>query len=76
MSNGIYHRQNTLRFSRVWSVQQRTEGIDKLRISGKNKKYSKATKLSTVKEYLAGKGSLRTICTKHKIFDTKNCERG
>lgn len=49
----------------------KAEGIDKLRISGKNKKYSKVTKLSAVKEYLAGKGSQRAICTKYKISDTK-----
>lgn len=49
----------------------KAEGIDKLRISSKNKKYSQATKLSAVKEYLAGKGSLREICTKYKISDTK-----
>ncbi len=45
----------------------RAEGIDGLRISSKNKKYSKATKLAAVNEYLAGKGSLYAICTKYKI---------
>lgn len=49
----------------------KSEGIDELRISSKYKKYSIATKLSAVKEYLAGKGSLYAICTKYKISDTK-----
>ncbi len=49
----------------------RSEGIDVLRIGSGCKKYSKATKLSAVKDYLAGKGSLYAICTKYKISDTK-----
>lgn len=38
-------------------------------ISSKNKKYSKATKLAAVDEYLSGKGSLYAICKKYKISD-------
>ena len=49
----------------------KAEGIDKLCNSRKNKKYSKATKLAAVDEYLAGKGSLTKICTTYKISDTK-----
>ena len=49
----------------------KAEGIDKLCNSRKNKKYSKATKLAAVEEYLAGKGSLSRICTTYKISDTK-----
>ncbi len=49
----------------------KAEGIDVLRIGSGYKKYSKATKLSAVKDYLAGKGSLYAICTKYKISDTK-----
>lgn len=49
----------------------RAEGIEGLRISGKNKKYSKATKLAAVKDYLARKGSLSEICTKYKISGAK-----
>ena len=49
----------------------KAEGIDKLCNSRKNKKYSKATKLAAVDEYLAGKGSLSKICTTYKISDTK-----
>lgn len=45
----------------------KAEGIDVLRISSKNKKYSKATKLAAVDEYLSGKSSLNAICSKYKI---------
>lgn len=45
----------------------KAEGIDSLRISNKNKKYSKATKLAAVEDYLAGKGSQSEICEKYKI---------
>ncbi len=45
----------------------KTEGIDVLLIGSGCKKYSKATKLAAINEYLAGKGSLYAICTKYKI---------
>lgn len=45
----------------------KAEGIDSLRIGNKNKKYSKATKLAAVEDYLAGKGSQSEICEKYKI---------
>lgn len=47
----------------------RAEGSDSLRISSKNKKYSKETKIAAVEEYLAGKISQSAICTKYKITD-------
>lgn len=50
----------------------RAEGIDVLRNSSKNKKYSKETKLAAVEEYLAGKGSLSDICAKYKISNKFN----
>lgn len=50
----------------------RAEGIDGLRISSQNKKYSKETKLAAVEEYLAGKGSLSDICAKYKISNKFN----
>lgn len=50
----------------------KAEGIEVLRISRQNKKYSKATKLAAVDEYLSGKGSLYAICTKYKISDKKS----
>lgn len=45
----------------------KAEGIEGLLLNGKNKKYSKETKLEAVKDYLAGKGSLADICTKYKL---------
>lgn len=49
----------------------KAEGIDKLHISSKNKKYSETTKLLAVKEYLESNISKRAICTKYKISDAK-----
>lgn len=57
------HRETLLSYVR----RAQAEGIDVLRISGKNKKYSTGTKLAAVNEYLAGKGSQSEICTKYKI---------
>ena len=37
----------------------------------KNKKYSSELRLKAVEDYLSGKGSIRAICKKYKIRDTK-----
>lgn len=52
---------------REYVRRARTEGIEGLRVSGKNKKYSETTKQAAVEDYLAGKGSQSEICTKYKI---------
>lgn len=57
------HRETLLSYVR----RAQAEGIDLLRKSSHNKKYSKATKLAAVNEYLTGKGSQSEICTKYKI---------
>lgn len=41
------------------------------RKSHKNKKYSKELKQNAIQEYLAGKGSLRAICRKYEVLDTR-----
>lgn len=57
------HRETLLSYVR----RAQAEGIDVLRKCSHNKKYSSATKLAAVNEYLAGKGSQSKICTKYKI---------
>ena len=44
-----------------------TEGIDAVKVSGSNRKYSVETKLQAVKEYLSLKSSLNEICAKYRI---------
>ena len=44
-----------------------TEGIDAVKISGSNRKYSVETKLQAVKEYLSLKSSLNEVCAKYRI---------
>lgn len=57
------HRSTLMEYVR----RAKSEGIDCLRVSSKNKKYSKATKAAAVEDYLAGKGSQSEICEKYKI---------
>jgi transposase-like protein len=52
---------------RRWINQYKMEGAIGLQRREKEEKYSKETKLSAVKDYLAGKGSLQDICNKYKI---------
>jgi len=48
-------------------IYAKADGIDSVRISQKNKRYSAETKLKEVIEYLEGKGSQVEICTKYHI---------
>lgn len=52
----------------------KAEGVDSLRVGSKNKKYSKATKIAAVEDYLAGKGSQSEICAKYKISARKTLQ--
>lgn len=52
---------------RIMIARAKSEGIDALRTANPNRKYSKETKESAVKDYLSGKGSLLEICSKYKI---------
>ena len=53
----------------------KTEGIDAVKESGSNRKYSVETKLQAVKEYLSLKSSLNEICAKYKIRSKINLQR-
>ncbi|MBR6476278.1 MAG: transposase [Lachnospiraceae bacterium] len=48
-------------------ISVKSSGIDSVRISHKNKRYSAETKLKAVTEYLDGKGSQVEICSKYHI---------
>ena len=50
-----------------WASRYKTEGIEGLIPSTKNKTYTKETKLLAVTEYLSGKGSMLEICERHNI---------
>ena len=50
-----------------------TEGIDAVKISGSNRKYSVETKLQAVKEYLSLKSSLNEVCAKYRIRSKSLC---
>ena len=52
-------------------VFAKTDGIESVRISHTNKRYSAKTKLKAVTEYLSGKGSQVEICRRYQISDTK-----
>lgn len=52
-----------------------TEGIDAVKESGSNRKYSVETKLQAVKEYLSLKSSLNEICAKYRIRSKMNLQR-
>ena len=52
-----------------------TEGIDAVKISGSNRKYSVETKLQAVKEYLSLKSSLNEVCAKYRIRSKRNLQR-
>ena len=52
---------------RQWILNYQFLGIDSLRTTSKNCKYSKALKEMAVKDYLAGGGSLSDICKKYSI---------
>ena len=48
-------------------IRAQTEGIESIKISHTNKKYTAEIKIGAVKEYLEGKGSQVEICKKYKI---------
>ena len=48
-------------------IRAKTEGIEAVRISSRNKKYSTEIKLKAVTEYLEGKCSQMEICAKYHI---------
>ena len=48
-------------------IRAQTEGIESIKLSHTNKKYSAETKMSAVKEYLEGKCSQVEICKKYNI---------
>ena len=56
---------------RSWIMKYESQGIESLKKSNKNKRYTKEQKTNAVEEYLAGKGSLLEICKKHKITATR-----
>jgi len=60
----------------LWCVKginmfAKTDGIESVRISHTNKRYSAKTKLKAVTEYLDCKGSQLEICRRYHISDTK-----
>ena len=56
---------------RAWIAKYKSEGSYGLWQTEKNRVYSEELKLQAVTEYLAGSGSLREICNKHKIRSKK-----
>ena len=52
---------------RRWIAQYEAEGSLAFIATGKNRIYSEETKLTAVKEYLSGSGSVQEICKKYKI---------
>ncbi len=56
---------------RDWVRQYQAEGASAFLPHGSNRKYSPERKEAAVKAYLAGEGSLRDICKRYKIRDTR-----
>ena len=54
-----------------WVRLYQTEGVAAFLPREGNRHYDPILKEAAVKDYLAGKGSIRTICRKYKIRDTK-----
>ena len=48
-------------------IRAQTDGIESIKLSHTNKKYTAEMKMSAVKEYLEGKGSQVEICKKYSI---------
>lgn len=55
----------------MWQRNYTAFGMDGLRLDHKREQYSENQKEAAVLDYLAGAGSLRTICQKHKIRSIK-----
>ena len=54
-----------------WVRQYETEGVQAFLPRTSNRRYDPILKEAAVKDYLTGKGSIRSICKKYKIRDTK-----
>ena len=54
-----------------WIRLYETEGVQAFLPRRNNQRYDPILKEAAVKEYLSGKGSIRSICKKYKIRDTK-----
>ena len=54
-----------------WVRQYQTEGVNAFLPRRENRRYDPVLKETAVKDYLAGKGSLRDICRKYEIRDKK-----
>ena len=54
-----------------WVRLYETEGVQAFLPRTNNRRYDPILKEAAVKDYLSGKGSIRSICKKHKIRDTK-----
>lgn len=54
-----------------WVRLYETEGAQAFLPRARNRRYDPVLKEAAVKDYLSGKGSIRTICRKYKIRDTK-----
>ena len=54
-----------------WVRLYQTEGLESLLPRKENRRYDPMLKEAAVKDYLSGKGSIRGICKKYKIRDTK-----
>ena len=54
-----------------WIRLYQTEGIEAFLPRDRNRRYDPVLKEAAVRDYLLGKGSIRAICRKYKIRDTK-----
>ena len=54
-----------------WVRLYETEGVQAFLPRTNNRRYDPILKEAAVKDYLSGKGSIRSICKKYKIRDTK-----
>ena len=54
-----------------WARLYETEGVQAFLPGKGNRKYDPILKEAAVKDYLSGEGSIRTICKRYKIRDTK-----
>ena len=67
--------QNGESYIREWSAAYRENGIEGFQLTKGNRSYSSELKQQAVEDYLQGKGSVRGICRKYRISDTKVLRR-
>lgn len=60
---------------RRWMQNYQSMGVDGIAVTSTNKQYSPTLKLSAVKDYLFGQGSLSDICTKYSIRSNAQLRR-